>query len=307
MTLARYNPPMPSLDDYLRQLASLKRAPLADSPLTFDRYPNKPLLLLAILDLIGSGHFAGNRLYLCPEVTEGFDRYWDLAAPRVTPRNIRIPFEKLQSSSFWHLTQDRHPFTRVRIAQLDRELFAFATKAEARAVMRRVLIQAHFAPEIQPALLEAGQTSEEAFVYSGNQLHDIIRDAAPAKIRSQAFRVTVVRAYDYRCAICGIRIFSHDGRTAVEAAHIEPWAIGYDDTPTNGISLCRLCHWTFDAGLLAVTGAYTIITSPRLTHETNLGGHLATTAQRPIFVPDSDALKPDPRKLEWHRKHIFTR
>jgi predicted restriction endonuclease len=45
---------------------------------------------------------------------------------------------------------------------------------------------------------------------------DIIRDAPAEKVRSQAFRTTVVRAYDYRCAICGIRIFSADGRTAVE-------------------------------------------------------------------------------------------
>jgi len=32
-----------------------------------------------------------------------------------------------------------------------------------------------------------------------------------------------------RCAICGIRIFSADGRTAVEAAHIKPWSISGDD------------------------------------------------------------------------------
>lgn len=123
---------MATLDTYLEQFASLRRAALAGSPLTLNRYLNKPILLLAILDLIGAGFFDRNQLYLCPELTEAFDRYWDIAAPQVAPRNIRIPFEKLASSRFWHLTEDRHPFTRVRIAQFDRQLDALARDATSR-------------------------------------------------------------------------------------------------------------------------------------------------------------------------------
>jgi len=203
---------MSSLDAYLRQFAKLQKAPLAHSPLTLDKYPNKPILLLALLDLIGAGYFDGNQLYLSPEVTDAFDRYWDIAAPQVEQRNVRIPFEKLASSEFWHLTQDRHPFTRVRIAQFDRQLYAFAKDPAARAALQNTLIESHFAPEVRLALRDATRTAEAMFAYSESQLRklDIVRDAPPEKVRSQAFRTTVVRAYDYRCAICGIRIFSGD-------------------------------------------------------------------------------------------------
>lgn len=298
---------MSALTNYLQQFASLKRAPLANSPLTLNKYPNKAILLLAILDLIGGGFFEDNHLFISPELSDAFDRYWEIAAPEVSPRNIRIPFEKLASSSFWHLTEDRHPFTRVRIAQFDRQLFMLARDATARAALQNVLIETYFAKEIQPALRASTTATEASLRLSEAQLRklDIVRDAPPEKVRSQAFRTTVVRAYDYRCAICGIRIFSADGRTAVEAAHIKPWSISRDDDPTNGLSLCKLCHWSFDAGLLAVSRAYIIVTSKRLTRDRNLGGHLLAIGQRAIFAPEDADLQPDRERLEWHRETIF--
>jgi putative restriction endonuclease len=29
-----------------------------------------------------------------------------------------------------------------------------------------------------------------------------------------------------------------------------PWRISHDDDLHNGTALCRLCHWTFEQGLL---------------------------------------------------------
>lgn len=49
---------------------------------------------------------------------------------------------------------------------------------------------------------------------------------------------------------------SMDGHTAVDAAHIVPWSVSHNDDPRNGMALCRLCHWTFDEGLLGVSQRY---------------------------------------------------
>lgn len=300
---------MTALSRYASEFAALRKAPLPGSSLTLNRYPNKPLLLLSILDLIATGWFDENRLWLSPELNATFDRYWDIAAPRVETRNLRMPFEKLSSSPFWHLTDERHPWTRGRIAHLDPKLFALAADASSRAVLQSVLIEAHFAQEIHDLLRRATQTNEEAFRLSDALLRkvDVVRDAPAEAVRSQAFRITVVRAYDYRCAICGVRIVSPDGRTAAEAAHIHPWSLSRDDHPTNGLSLCRLCHWSFDAGLLAVSDAYLVLTSGRLVQNGNLGGHLITTAGRPIFVPQEERLMPSREKLRWHREKLFVR
>ena len=32
------------------------------------------------------------------------------------------------------------------------------------------------------------------------------------------------------------------------------WSESRDDRPTNGLALCRLCHWSFDEGLMSVGG-----------------------------------------------------
>ena len=69
-------------------------------------------------------------------------------------------------------------------------------------------------------------------------------------VRDQAFRKTVVTLYDHRCAMCGIRMLTPDGHTVVQAAHVKPWRVSYDDRPTNGMALCRLCQWYFDEGLM---------------------------------------------------------
>jgi putative restriction endonuclease len=60
----------------------------------------------------------------------------------------------------------------------------------------------------------------------------------------------VTLAYDHRCALFDIRILTPEGHTAADAAHIVPWSASQNDDPGNGMALCRLCHWTFDEGLL---------------------------------------------------------
>jgi hypothetical protein len=82
-----------------------------------------------------------------------------------------------------------------------------------------------------------------------------------ARIRDQGFRKAIVAIYDHRCALCGIRMLTPDGHTVVEAAHIKPWSESYDDRPANGLSLCRLCHWPFDEGLMSVGVKYEVLGS----------------------------------------------
>lgn len=70
-----------------------------------------------------------------------------------------------------------------------------------------------------------------------------IRGASASK-----FRKEVQKAYDFRCALCGLRIPPGKLRNTSggEAAHILPWG-DYDlDIVQNGILLCRLHHWAFD-------------------------------------------------------------
>ncbi len=70
--------------------------------------------------------------------------------------------------------------------------------------------------------------------------------------RDPNFRVQVLRAYDYQCAMCGF-----DGRldsttVGLEAAHVRWWAEGGPDHTFNGLCLCVMHHKLFDLGVLGV-------------------------------------------------------
>ncbi|MCL4861736.1 MAG: HNH endonuclease [Caldilineaceae bacterium] len=179
-----------------------------------------------------------------------------------------------------------------------------------------ILVETYFAPELHSILLAQGETNVEAFRYS-QALLEIAHSTKKAKemsgsdlyvagpVRAQGFRRVVVAAYDHRCAFCGIRMQTADGRTVVDAGHIKPWSISHNDDPRNGLALCRLCHWTFDAALLGVSDQYALLTATQLSVSPNLPGHLATLTGRNIFLPDDDRLRPDKAMLTWHRRHLF--
>jgi len=87
--------------------------------------------------------------------------------------------------------------------------------------------------------------------------------------------------------------------------HIKPWSGSHDDRPTNGFALCRLCHWSFDEGLMSVGKDYEVLVSKRVRTEQNCLGHILTLIDRPIFKPDKQIYCPDKNNLEWHRKKKF--
>ncbi|MBW2573343.1 MAG: HNH endonuclease, partial [Deltaproteobacteria bacterium] len=127
------------------------------------------------------------------------------------------------------------------------------------------------------------------------------------KIRDSGFRRTIVNLYQHRCALCGIRMLTSEGHTIVDAAHVVPWKDSFDDRPTNGMALCKLCHWSFDKGLMSVGKEYEVLVSKRVSVEKNYPGHILTLTDRPIFTPEEEKFYPAQDNLHWHRKNLFRR
>ncbi len=203
-------------------------------------------------------------------------------------------------------------------ARLDNELFDLLCTEEGRGQFRAILIATYFAPALRPRFIEQSNTNIEAYLYSKHLLEMARR--SPPKVgepasayevgppaRDQGFRRAIVQSYDHRCAFCGIRMLTAEGRTAVTAAHIIPWSVSHNDAPRNGMALCRLCHWTFDEGLLGVSSHYLVIASPQLRVGENVPGHLATLVDRPILGPEEQNLWPGKDTIAWHRRHKLLR
>ncbi|CAN5703269.1 HNH endonuclease [soil metagenome] len=296
---------------------------------TRNRAPQKPLLLLSVLDLFDLGEINTNLVEITEDLLDLFDQYWVGALPFMKPSTLAMPFVRLESDGFWHVVRRKEGESlfgrpersvaqlreRVFGARLDKALYQHLQVEENRRLLRSVLVgDRYFSNEARENLLQQGFVNKEAFMYSEELLNNPedprVREALPLEeeylpVRDQGFRRAVVTAYDHRCALCGIRVRTLDGHTLVEAAHIVPWSETRDDRPVNGLALCRTCHWTFDERLLSVSRDYIVVASKQLNVPGNLSGYLTSLEGRAIFVPSQESYRPDRDSLEWHRKHLL--
>ena len=121
--------------------------------------------------------------------------------------------------------------------------------------------------------------------------------------RDVAFRRKVRDAYDYRCAMSGLRLRNGGGRPEVNAAHIRPVDRQGSDAVWNGLALSGTLHWMFDRGLLSVADDGSILVSrnkvPREVSDRLIvpSGTLALPADQRDW--------PHPANLKWHRENVF--
>lgn len=318
---------------YLKMFSKLRsdasRARWTDT--TCYRAPHKPVLLLSVLDLIAQGMVMTNLVEFTPDLSELFKLYWTRVMPPDRRPNLALPFFHLKSDGFWHLVPQsgKEAFLEnadqirsinqlrdtILGARFDERLFEQLLVEMNRNKLRNLLIERYFSPEMRPALLEQSLINVEAFRYSQRLLEGARtqpmkeRTVEPEQYRpasrDQGFRRAVVAAYEHRCALCGIRMLTPDGHTAVVGAHIIPWSISHNDDPRNGMALCQLCHWAFDEGLLGVSTDYIVLTSGSLVADDNIPGHLVMMKGRPIIGPTEECLWPDKDSLNWHQRTVF--
>ncbi|WP_339105769.1 HNH endonuclease [Haloterrigena salinisoli] len=128
--------------------------------------------------------------------------------------------------------------------------------------------------------------------------------ATQRRVRSSAFAKRVRDAYDQRCAICGTSRESPAGTVDIEAAHVYPKRENGRDHVRNGLALCRLHHWAFDAGWLAVTDDYRVLVADR----PDLEGYeeFARLEGEKLTLPSAEAERPHAKFLAAHRaRHGF--
>lgn len=296
---------------------------------TMFRAPHKPLLLLSVMDRFAEGAYSANLIELDDDLVELFAIYWSIVDPPSVRGNIAMPFYHLTSDEFWHLLpcagyEERlkyggkiHSIRKLREtvygAKLDNELYDLLLQVTYRDTLRTVLINTYFAPGLRQTLIQQGKINLESYFYSqdllakvkGKKLKELAAVDETYAVRDQGFKRTMRRIYEHRCTLCGIRVQTAEGHTAVVGAHIIPWSISHNDDPRNGLSLCRLCHWTFDEGLLTIDLDYVVRTSPQLNSLENMPSHLALLNQRGMIRPDDSDFLPDPQSLSWHMKKVF--
>jgi hypothetical protein len=135
-----------------------------------------------------------------------------------------------------------------------------------------------------------------------------------SRLRKRGFRWAIIEAYDYKCAICGMKIISPDTlQWEVEAAHIVPHRLNGKDDIWNGLALCHLHHWAFDVGWFTLLDNYSVQLSSKIQHLPLEFGKFGgidflknfISNESPIFLPQEKEFYPHKSSLLWHREKIF--
>lgn len=322
----------PDLRDRLTALRRDARGGWADS--TRGGAPHKPILLLAVMDLIEAGIIRENAVPYDERLLSVFDQYWT-ACCGDRPTNPLQPFWYLKGDGVWsHVPRPGHKRVLEALlpgkvpalrsyresaagARLDPELFQAMQSESGRHELRQLLLGRYFGEALQDALarrhglvVESVQCESALRRRLEHDLADLFAgDGALGREftdegRSMAFRAVVVEAYVHTCAVCGARVRTPAGRSAVQAAHIVPFSVCRNNDPRNGIALCPLHHWAFDQGMLAVTDRYEVKVHAYAEEMPADEGFLALKG-RGLRLPEDRRIHPAPVTIEWHQKHVF--
>ncbi len=145
--------------------------------------------------------------------------------------------------------------------------------------------------------------SEERAPFEFEQTRDRISFVASRIVRDRIFRRTVLRAYDERCAISGLKLINGGGRAEVAAAHIQPVEANGPDIISNGIALSGTAHWMFDRGLISLSDDLEILVSRQVNDPEGVRAFINTSCR--AFAPRRSSDRPHPHFLQWHRENCF--
>jgi putative restriction endonuclease len=270
--------------------------------------PNKPLLVLAILDLFESGLIGPDGLvHKDAQLNLRFRSYSPICAPRRgNAIDLNLPFRHLASDRIYTHVGDEE-----RVVRLDPVLLARFMDPRFRQEARRRIVATYFPADEQVAFYAAlGMPMP-----SSDELSEVRQDQAAYKVqisrgRDARFKVSVISGYHFTCALTGYRLIaSKSTYVPLEAAHIHAHSQRGPDTPENGLALTPTAHDLFDAGLWTVDDNLRIRVAHSDIAESILpgGSHfkLADLHGRPLFFASQSTLRPDPAHLAWHRREVF--
>lgn len=283
------------------------------------RAPHKPLLLLAVLDLLEGGELTDAwvlrspaLVVRSPALVVRFHNFWPIVeARRQNKGDIRMPFHALSNDGVWRVYDEEGRVSRTQDtstrAEIVPDLLPLFADSVFRSSLRRLLVATYFPPQEQVALLaalgfEAEPDTPELSVLAEDRA---AYRAAKETGGSARFKTQVVSGYQFTCALTGYRLTTAEQAGIVEAAHIHQHAKSRNNDPRNGLALTPTAHALFDMGLWGVADDLRILVKSAsvFTDSSPAGGFsLRAFAGRPLVLPSIIPLRPHPDHLRWHRR-----
>ncbi len=273
--------------------------------------PHKPLLLLAVLDLIDEGLATPERIPWCQQLRDRFSARFLLVHKHNDQDTPENPFFYLQTQGFWlawieegntRLKLQSTPLVRDMGRVFARFIGGFeqlAASPATRQLLREALVSRYF-----PNLFQIKNQKSTIVTHQSNLQ---VADEHLEFGRSPAFRRLILDIYDHQCAACGLRIRLASGNDVsfIDAAHLIPFSQSRNDHPANGLALCKNHHWAMDRDLIAPAPDHhwhvSQLIDPR---RSNGERELADLAGKSVLLPKDQAFHPETEGLIWRFKKL---
>ena len=276
------------------------------------RAPHKPLLILYLLGRILQSK---KNIVSFTEVDENVGKLLNDFGPGNKTQAL-YPFWYLQNDGFWHLsiknTQSKTigPVPNKGFIRKEKVTGSFtkdvySTLANNPIVTNKIIqniLNSHFPTSIHEDILsEIGITTYTAQlqVAESEQTYTTTR-----KKRDPKFREKILRAYEYKCAVCGFGVRMDNTSIGLEAAHIKWHQAGGPDKEHNGLALCALHHKLFDRGAFTLENNKILI-SENANGDTGFTKWLMNFHGQPLRPPQRTTYKPLTEYTDWHYREIF--
>ena len=267
------------------------------------RAPHKPLLVLYAIGELLRGK---DRLLPYSETDKNLEELLSEFGTWRSRRGTHYPFWRLKSDGIWEVTDaDKIRLTSSGDA-LKGDLVDFdvhggfteevASHLQTDSVLASEIIQrmldGHFPPTWHEDILQK----------VGIELNP--KGTIRPK-RDPNFRTNILKAYEYRCAVCGFDVRVGNQPVALEAAHIKWHQAGGPDLEVNGLALCSLHHKLFDRGAFTLSNDLEVLVSDDAHGTAGFHEWLMRFHGEKLNFPQRQTYYPSENYTSWHIREVF--
>ncbi len=268
------------------------------------RAPHKPLLALyAIGKLL---HGQDRLISYADDIEENLGNLLKEFGPRHDRYNPHYPFWRLQNDRLWEVSDaDKIDLTSSgdpHITDLrDHKVFGgfpetifeqLQNDSELTFNIIHSLLDAHFPPSLHEDILQAVDI-------------EFPLQAFDTRTRTSNFRSDILRAYEYKCAVCGFDVKLGTSSIALEASHIKWDSHGGPSETVNGLALCVMHHKLFDRGAFTLSKQLQILVSDEAHGTKGFQEWLMNFHGEKINFPQRQSYYPDLEFIGWHVNEVF--
>ena len=295
--------------------------------------PHKPVLLLSVLQAFQSNLITNNRIYITPELVALFKANWSLLVTSNHDCRFALPFYHLTSDKFWNiipksgfenilqLKASMRSFANLNAAVdcaiIEDDLLALMKDQKSNGILQQFLLDEYF-PNTKVNFSNSTSGQQNLFDDIENKILNepseeyrqeikklmLQQNEEEIFLRGSIFKREIPKIYNNTCCISGMRIDATISISMVDACHIVPFSVSYDDTITNGIALCPNLHRAFDRGLIAIDEDYKVVVSKSFKEEEN-NYSIRAFESKTINLPTTENYFPTTNNFLWHLKNIF--